>query len=380
MSNQNVASQPFVPSLKNPLPRSLALALFLLAITFIPSSAQAGVTKDCPQEPKQNVPISSGTTYYGPHCTISTTGDIDSFQFSASAGDTWSMDSALVLGAASDMCMWLYDPNATQVFMGCTSLAFGIPEVATNQTLKLTGAYTIILKEIANTVVSFGISLERLSPTPPDAVPIALATNVTGNISTPTALAPYSFFATTTGTYQVAASLGTGATIDMCFNVYQPNGASALSSVPCTSMAFGIVSISANFTPTVNGTYLAVLFIVDDDGTDPYNLEVTCFLGKCGSPPPKCQIADLATYSGGTLTMNFTLGTPVAVTWNAWLVSQNTTTLLWSISQPVTEPPVTITKTQAVSKSGKVGVLSTLNTTPAGINCSVFTVVNTGAP
>jgi hypothetical protein len=36
---------------------------------------------------RRGVPIVSGETYYGPSCTVYTTGDVDSFQFNAAAGD-----------------------------------------------------------------------------------------------------------------------------------------------------------------------------------------------------------------------------------------------------------------------------------------------------
>lgn len=99
--------------------------------------------------------------------------------------------------------------------------------------------------------------------------------------------------------------------------------------------------------------------------------------------PPPCALTDAPSYNAttGTLTMNFTLATPVAATWNGWLTSQNAMQQLWSQSQPITDPAVKVTKTQAnVAKSGKVGVLSTLTTPTAGITCSSWVQINTGTP
>jgi hypothetical protein len=384
MFNRIVVLRGLVPAQKrNPMRISnsrLSLAALLFALVLVPSSGW-GITKNCPQEPKQNVPISSGVTYFGANCTISTTGDVDSFQFNAAAGDTWSMDTGLGASPTTDLCMALYPPSGgTAIFSGCTNITFGVVAVATNQTLTIAGLYTIVLTEAANATITFGLSLERISPPPPDGVPLILSQNVTGNISTPTAQAPYTFFGTTTGTYEIAASLGTGATADLCFNVYQPNGTSALSAIPCTNLTFGVDSIQAKVTPAQNGTYVVMLYVATDDGTDPYNLEVSCFMGKCGSPPPSCVLTDALTYASGTLTMNFSIGTPVAATWNGWLTYQNTMQSLWSQSQPITEPPISVTKTQTLAKSGRVGVLSTLTTPTGGITCSSWVLVNTGTP
>jgi len=99
--------------------------------------------------------------------------------------------------------------------------------------------------------------------------------------------------------------------------------------------------------------------------------------------PLKCALTDSLSYNAttGALTMKFTLGTPAAVTWNGWLTSQNGMQKLWSQSRPITEPAVTVTKTQTgVAKAGNVGVLSTLTTPTGGITCSSWQLVNTGTP
>jgi hypothetical protein len=95
-----------------------------------------------------------------------------------------------------------------------------------------------------------------------------------------------------------------------------------------------------------------------------------------------CTLKDTAKYTAtsGTLTMNFTVGNTSAATWNAWLTDQNTTIQLFSISQPITNPPVAITKTTSLSKEGKVGVLSTLTTPTKGIICSSWEQIATGTP
>jgi hypothetical protein len=93
-------------------------------------------------------------------------------------------------------------------------------------------------------------------------------------------------------------------------------------------------------------------------------------------------LKDSLSYSASTstLTMNFTVGNNVVTTWNAWLVYQNTMTLLFSTSQPITIPPVVIPKTASVGTEGTVGVLTTLTTPTKGIFCFNYTQTKTGTP
>lgn len=104
------------------------------------------------------------------------------------------------------------------------------------------------------------------------------------------------------------------------------------------------------------------------------------FVGVNLSITPACVLADTPKYVSGTLTMNFSLATPVAATWDGWLVAHNSATQLWSLSEPVIEPPVAETKTDSLAASGEVGILSTLTTPTGGITCSSWTLVNTGTP
>jgi len=362
----------------------LPLAALLFAVVLIPSSGWATMTKNCPTEPTQNVPIVSGETYWGTNCVLNTTGDVDSFRFTASAGDTWSMAAGFGASAKSDICLTLYAPGSTgtHLFYGCTWSGGGVPAVATNQKLTVGGTYTIVVTELSNGTTLYGLSLERIGPPPPDATVLALSKNVAGEVNPPTAQDAYTFYGATTGTYEIAASLISG-TSDICFNVYQ-SGASVLGgAAPCTWSGGGVLTITANLTPKANGTFVVVVYAASNDGTANYDLEVSCYLGTCTQPPPKCALKDVPSYNAttGTLTMNFTIGTPVAATWNGWLTYQNTMQLLWSQSEPITEPPVTVTQTQAnVAKSGQVGVLSTLTTPTGGITCSSWALVKTGKP
>jgi hypothetical protein len=128
---------------------------------------------------------------------------------------------------------------------------------------------------------------------------------------------------------------------------------------------------------------MAFVYVAGDDGTATYTLEVSCVVGNCKViPPPPCTLKDAVSYdtTTSTLTMNFTVGNNVATTWNAWLISQNTVTQLFSVAQPKTVPPVPVTKTASQSAEGTVAVLSTLTTPTKGIFCSSYEQINTGTP
>jgi hypothetical protein len=363
------------------------LAASVFAVVILPSIGWAHTSKNCPPEPAQGVSIVSGETYYGTNCVLYTTGDVDEFVFNVKAGDTWSMVAGLGASPTTNICLTLLSPGvpANQIFYGCTTGATilgGSFSVGTNQTLTAAGQYTIKVSESTDATVTYGLSLERLSPAPTDGIPAILSQNLTGEVSPPTAQDAFTFDGNSAGEYQITASLAPSQTSNVCFNVYQPNGSIALSG-GCTTGATilgGSFSITGYLTPAQDGTYVIVVYAGGNDSTVDYNLEVSCFAGKCTPTKTKCILDDTLSYSSGTLTMDFTVGTPYAATWNAWLVSGNTTELLWSQSQPITEPPASQTKTQAVPVSGTVGILSTLSTSTGGITCSSWETVSTGTP
>jgi len=181
---------------------------------------------------------------------------------------------------------------------------------------------------------------------------------------------------------KVIATLPSGPTQDICMAVYQPSGASAGGG--CTYYPNGTDSVVIDFTPTANGTSMAVVSVDGNDATmASYDLEVSCLVGTCPpfKVPPSCTLEDALSYdaSTSTLTMDFTIGNTYTTTWNAWLIYQNTTTSIFSAAQPITSPPVSITKTYTgLSAEGIVGVLSTLTTPKKGIACSSWEEISTG--
>ncbi len=83
-------------------------------------------------------------------------------------------------------------------------------------------------------------------------------------------------------------------------------------------------------------------------------------------------------YTGGTLSMDFTVGSTTPATWNVFLSYHNTILPLSSMPIPAIVPPITIPATLQVPSIGGIGVLTTLTTPGDGIICSDWQTVDTG--
>jgi hypothetical protein len=365
------------------------VASLLLGI-LLTTNAAVAQDRDCPKEPTQTT-ITTGEVFSGANCTLNAVGDIDSFVFSGTAGQTYQIGLGLVSAINSNICLALYDPNGHSIFSGCTAYNFGAnAAVVVDQALTLTGSYQMNVTESTSATQGYAVSLERLYPFPPNAVSVTtFGSAYNGDIAEPTDTNAFVFNGQTTSTYEVTATLTGSILANICMAVYAPNGTLVTPSMGtvnpgCTAYNFGAnASVVVDFTPAQAGQYLEFIQASGDDNTQTYTLEVSCLLGNgCSNTSPPCTLKNTPTYNAtnGTLTMDFTVGNDVATTWNAWLTSQNNITQLFSVAQPITVPPVPITKTTTVSPTGTVGVLSTLTTPTRGIFCSSYVQVSTGNP
>lgn len=153
MSQDAVCWSLTIWKLKRVLMRSgLLFASVVAAVTLMPSSGWATTAKDCPTEPKQGVGIGSGQTYYGGHCVLNTASEIDGFQFTASAGDTWSVVLGLGPSPPTDICMTVYGPgNPPPIILpkSCTFAHNLVYAVAANLPLTASGTTrSMLLKRI----------------------------------------------------------------------------------------------------------------------------------------------------------------------------------------------------------------------------------------
>jgi hypothetical protein len=363
---------------------ALLLAALLFGFLLIPQAALAG-SENCPVEPATDVLIATGDTFVGPNCTLNTVGDVDSFVFSGKKGDIWQLALGLNGPATENICLTLYPPTGAAIYSGCTGIPYYF-SAWTDQTLTTTGTYTMVITEAASGTQNYAVSLERLYPVPPNAQRVSLGKVYAGDIAWLTDLNAFTFAGVAKDEFEVSAALPSGATQNLCMYVFAPTGTSAGSA--CTGIPY-YYTAQVNVTPPKSGTYLVFLVAAGYDAIVPnYNLEVSCLVGvnNCLGPlppAPACTLKDEATYDpiAKTLTMNFTVGNKAAATWNAWLTSQNNnTTALFSVAQPITNPPVVVIQNTTLSPEGTVGVLSTLTTPKNGVICSSWQVIATGTP
>jgi hypothetical protein len=379
---------------------ALLVATVLFGFLLLPRAALADTYANCPTEPAPNVPIAPGETFSGSNCNLYTDGDVDSFVFTGTTGETYQLAAAVNGAVPAQICLKLYNPSAVQIFSGCTNVPFSSPSVVTDQKLAATGTYTIVITEASSAKLNYGVSLERLYPFPPDAQPVLkFGQSLAGNITPLTDSDAWTFPSATTGTYRVTATM-TSSNSQLCMTVYFSNFTVAGSA--CTNIPFSSPIIQIDFTPTSAeaGTNMAFLSVAGNDSTATYNLEVSCLVGTCPPPvpppPSPCTLTDVLSYNAttSTLTMKFTVGNNLGTSanWSAWLTyadpqgtGLDTMQALFSQLQPITNPPKAITKTFAgLSKEGKVGVLSTLSTPhlstakTEGIACSSWVQINTG--
>jgi hypothetical protein len=83
-------------------------------------------------------------------------------------------------------------------------------------------------------------------------------------------------------------------------------------------------------------------------------------------------------YAGGTLSMNFTVGSSSPVTWNVYLSVFNIVVPFLSLNIPAFDPPIALPLAIPFPSLGGMGVLTTLTTPADGITCSGWDTVDTG--
>ena len=263
----------------------VALTLTLAVCLLFPSAALAQGT-NCPPEPAQNTPIADGQVYIGSNCNLYSPGDVDSFIFSATSGETYHLALGINGAAPVNICMKLYDPNFMKIFDACTSAGFPNYQysVVNDRMLTTTGTYTVVIYEGSTGTVSYALALERLLPFAPNAQQINLSTQIPGDINPITDTNEFTFASATTGMEEVSATLPTNASQNLCLRVYQPNRTPVQNDI-CTSIGFPnyVYTVQVDFTPPQDGMSMAFLYVAGNDGTATYTMEVSCIVGMCGT-------------------------------------------------------------------------------------------------
>lgn len=90
-----------------------------------------------------------------------------------------------------------------------------------------------------------------------------------------------------------------------------------------------------------------------------------------------CYLA--ASYADGALTLDFSIQTAEAVTWNAWLSTETVMHRLWSVPLPAGLGPLTAPLSiPGFPQLGEIGLLTTFTTADRGITCSDWKLLDTG--
>ena len=333
----------------------------------------ASEAKNCTPEPTTNMPMGYGNVLSGTNCVI-TVADLDSFVFSAAANDQVRIAAAKTGGGYYALpCVELLDPDHVPVGgTVCTQ------NIQIDQKLTKPGYYTIVVNESGNDdTVNYDLSLTRIFPFQPGASAIKYGQVLSDEINPAADLDPFTFFGSVGDVIRITATkTGGGYYALVCVEVFQPDS-TLLGQKLCTNSVQ-----TPDTTLTQAGRYMILVSVSGNADILTYNLGLQCLAGSCKTTL-SCTLKDALAYdaASGTLTMNFTAGNQYPVTWNGWLSYQNTVTPLWSTPQPITDPPVPVSKTYSpLPKVGIVGVLSTFTTPRNGITCSSWALVNTGIP
>jgi hypothetical protein len=120
---------------------------------------------------------------------------------------------------------------------------------------------------------------------------------------------------------------------------------------------------SITIVPTVASQRGAAYFRVDAPG---------------GGGPGTCTLTQTATFSGGTLTLSYTIATSAPANWNIWLIAGGNALPLVNTPLPGISSATTLSfNVPNFPSLGTIGFLTTLTATPGGITCSDFDLVNT---
>ncbi|MGB8889368.1 MAG: choice-of-anchor tandem repeat GloVer-containing protein [Candidatus Korobacteraceae bacterium] len=277
---------------------ALSLATLLLGVLLASTAARAETT-DCPPEPASGTAIDDGEVYAGPNCTLQSPGDVDSFVFTGTSGETYQLAVGINGAAPTNICLTLYDPNQVIVFSGCSSIGYPHYQnsVVVDQMLTVTGTYTIAITDAGSGTLNYAVALERLYPFPPNAQGVNLGVDVSGDINPITDTNAFTFQIATTGRERASATLTGTISQNICMTVYLPDGTQVQNA--CTSIGYPHYqnTVQIDFLPTQNGTAMAFLQVAGNDGTATYTFEASCLVGTCPAPTETFNI--IHTFVGG---------------------------------------------------------------------------------
>jgi hypothetical protein len=349
------------------LGRVLAVAGTMLFVGIARPAAAQDESQPC--DPNGQL-IAYGDVRVG--CTIEAAADVDIFTFQGTAGDQTAIILTRTSNVGSAVCAEVRGPGPTSPLLAgptCNfnSLRFDVGPLASS------GSHQIIVSEQFNDAIfNFNLSLTRMIP-PHSPTPIAPGQVLTAQQLLPaTDVDIFGFNAGIGDMLRVIATRTSNLGSAVCAEIRGP-GNVVVQAQTCNFNTVDVMLPAA----TVAGTYHIVVTEQFNDAVFNYNLSLTCVSPTCLPTIPTCLVHP--TFGGGTLTLDFAIGTPVPVNWSLTLLALGQAFPLWNIPLPVLPaPPVNFSlPIPSFPALGTIGFVSTF-TAANSLTCADLKTVDTG--
>jgi hypothetical protein len=258
----------------------VGVAVGALALLALPQSAFATIEgSDCQEEPTDQI-IAYGDLI---NCAIDQKGDDDVFRFSGVVGDVVRLQAG---GLAGDgvQCFQLFAPDGMSVdFARCGNTSRDYP-------LSQTGQHTIVMSEAGhNETVEYAMTLERIAPPSPAALPIDYGDVKNEEIAGPGDADTWSFPGEAGDTVRVQSASATDPGVS-CFQLFAPDG-SQIDFARCgnTSRDYKLVQ---------SGPHTIVMTEAGHDDEVEYALTLECIAGVCPEHDPVPDVAGCISLRG----------------------------------------------------------------------------------
>jgi hypothetical protein len=271
----------------------LATGLAVLVFLAVPRAAHAQVEGvPCSPEPT-NMAISYGDVIL---CDIGTVGDIDTFTFFGSAGETIEI-SAQASGSSVQMCIDLTKPDGSHVGQCGGPNAFRLLA-----TLGQSGTHSFTISGSGGTTGGYGLELDRIVPPSPTAQPMVYGDVVTGAINPTIDRDMFSFNGQAGDAISIVIANVSGSGTP-CFELDLPPAGTMLTS--CSKLDVTLSQTAAfNIDVFTSGAF----------ATAQYRVSLLCNLGPCVKTGPPSLVLTLAgcttCHAGDTFTVQAELKNP----------------------------------------------------------------------
>jgi len=224
--------------------------------------------------------IQYGNFLSGTNCTISPSGDTDTFRFVAAVGEKIIVQVTDRYGQAGGpaACVTLFGPNGQPTSKGakiCNDVATRIDEI-----IATAGVHTILVQEGGFNTLSYALAIERVAPPGPPSISLCFGCSVVDAIDDAGDLDTYSFntVAGDVVTVQVTDRYGQAGGPAACVTLFGPNGE------PTSNGARVCNDVTASITQTI-ATAGVHTILVQEAGFRglSYSVSLQCLAGMCSS-------------------------------------------------------------------------------------------------